>query len=184
MAQQSWVALANDVPPIAGITSNTFTQQDITTGTTGTLGIPLTVPGNFFRNGQSWRFTAAGTYSVTGTPTLAFGIYVGTAQQVVSPTLTASSGVTTMNWRVTADGTVRTLGASTSATMLVNGLLQYQVSSNTAAPAFLPIAANPIAVGTGFNSTIANTLTIQATYGTSSASNIVVLHEWLVEYLN
>ena len=185
MAQQSWTALANDVPPVAAITSNTFTgPQDITTGTTGTLGVPLTVPGNFFRVGQAWRFTAAGTYSVTGTPTLAFGIYVGTAAQAVSPTLTASSGVTTMNWQLNVAGTVRTIGASTVGTMLCSGLLQYQVSSNTAAPAFLPVQQAPLAVGTGFNTTIANALTVSATYGTSNASNIVVLHEWLVEYLN
>jgi hypothetical protein len=185
MAQQSWVALANDVPPIGAITSNTFTgPQDISTGTTGTLGVPLTVPGNFFRVGQMWRFFAAGTYSVTGTPTLLFGIQIGSASQVASPALTASSGVTTMNWQFDVTGTIRTIGATTVATMICSGRLQYQASSNTAAPAFLPMQAAPLAVGSGFNSTIANTLTPYATYSASSASNIVVMHEWGVEYLN
>jgi hypothetical protein len=189
MPSQGWVSLANDPfaggAPIAAVTSNTFTTgQDLSTGTTGTLGVPITVPANLFKAGQCWRFTAAGTYSVTATPTLLFGIQVGTASQVASPALTASSGVTTMNWRMTVDGTVRTIGGTTVGTMLLTGMLMYAVTSNTAAPSFLPIWAAPIAVGTGFDTTAANKLTPYATYSASSASNIVVLHEWLAEYLD
>lgn len=186
MANQGWVALAN-LPPTATVTNNTFTgPQDITQAGTQQSGVTLNVPGAFFQIGQSWRMTAAGTYSVTGTPTLQFGIYVATFLQAQAPALTASSGVTTMNWRIQADGTVRALGggASATGTMVWSGLLTYAVSSNTAAPSFLPIWQAPMGVGTAFDSTVADVLTLKATYGTSSASNIVVLHEYLLEYLN
>lgn len=186
----TWVALANDGGPgtpafTAPVTSNTFTgPQDITTGTTGTLGVPLVAPANFLHFGMQWRFTASGTYSVTGTPTLLWGIYVGTAAQATTTAFAASTGVTTMNWQMHAMGTVRTVGATTVGTMVVTGYVMYSVTSNTAAPTVAPLWQAPIAVGTGFDTTALNKLSIQATYSASSASNIVVLHQWLVEYLN
>jgi hypothetical protein len=183
MAQQSWVALANDVPPIVAITSNTFTgPQDLTTGTAGTLGIPLTVPANFFRVGQAWRFTAGGSFSTTGTPTLVFGIYVGAAAQAVNVALTTASGAATLPWWLTVQGTIRSIGASTSGTMMCQGLLTY--GTTLTAVTTIPIPGIALAVGTGFDTTIANKLTVDATYSSSSSSNIVVLHQWLVEYMN
>lgn len=183
-----WQQLWNDPPPPAGITNNTFTgPQDLSAGTTGTVYTTPVIPNNIWKQSQAWRMTAMGTYSVTGTPTLVFGIYVASnVLQVAAPSITASTGVTTMNWSFTATGIVRTTGNGTVATMLWSGQLQYAVTSNTASPTILPMWQAPMAVGSGFDSTATAGVKMfpGATFGASSASNIVVLHGLLIEWLN
>lgn len=205
MAQQSWVALANDVPPITGITSNTYTTPtangagDLTVGNSGTKGFILNIPGNFFRAGQSWRITAAGTYAVTGTPTHSWGIYIGSALQASTPATNALATTgNPLNWFLNAYGTIRSLGPSTGGTSIWSGQLSYCTTNNsTFATATTGLAYEPLSNATavdtplafaaganGFDTTIANELWIGGHWSASSASNQIVLTQFLVEYLN
>ncbi len=156
----------------------------------------LAVPANFFRIGKRIRVTAHGRVSniVTTPGTLTFDIRMGPA---LPPTIVvANSGAMALNivaktnvpWAMWWDLTCRAVGTATSANLMHQGEWVSESvigaplpSAGGASSHMLPNAAP--AVGTGFDSTIANYIDLFATWSLSNANSIQV-HQYLLEDLN
>ncbi|SRR6266566_6647202 len=147
----------------------------------------LIIPAGFFYAGQALRLTACGVFSTTGAPTLLTGFYTGpsTGAGVAGVALAASgavatgSGVTNVPWRMEATCTVRTIG--TAGTVITQGVQYIGTSVSAWGNTPLPI----IALATvSFDMTVSRVITVGAQWGTSSASNTLTCHQFLIEALN
>lgn len=177
MPMMTWQALLNSPQPVAaGTALNTSaTLTDIS------VAPPVTLPANFLVAGSALRFTAAGVFSNTATPTLILGVYYGGVAGVAlaaSSAVTTTTGATNWQWRFEVTTTIRSSGAS--GTAWSQGIMWLGTSATTFAAAPLPGAA-PAAVTV--DTTAAKTLTVGAQWGTSSASNTVQCHSFYVESL-
>jgi hypothetical protein len=126
------------------------------------------------------RFTATGTFSNTGTPTLLLGIYYGGVTAAlplaVSAATTTTTGATSWPFRLEVTSIVRTTGAT--GTIMSGGVL-YLATSLTAF-SVIPLSNVAQAVVT-VDTTTAKALTLGAQWGTSSASNTLTCNQFLVE---
>jgi hypothetical protein len=171
----------------------------LNTSTTETSILPtqarIVLPANFFTYpGQTLRMRAMGRVSniVTTPGTLTFKTKFNT-----TPIAVASSGALALNvaaktsvtWILDWDLTCRTVGGGTSATIMFSG--QWQSESVIGSPAagaggasshIFP-ASTP-AVGTGFDSTVANLIDLTAQWSVSNAGNSIQLHSYKLESLN
>lgn len=139
----------------------------------------ITLPANLLLPGTTLKFTAAGRFSTTGTPTLLIGFYYGAVAGVAlcaTSAVTTPSGVTNQTWRATAEVRVRTIGSS--GTALAIGVAE---NISTTATNMMPATAPATAT---IDTTAAKALTVGAQWGTSSASNTITCHHFLVEQLN
>ena len=87
--------------------------------------------------------------------------------------------------------TLRAVGNGTSANFMGQGIFTSQVLSNTAVAdsvaSTLPTLLGPNtapAVGTGFDSTIANVLDLMATFSVNTSPTNLTLHQYSAELLN
>lgn len=153
------------------------------------------LPANFLLYpGQALRLRAMGRISniVTTPGTLTFRVKFNT-----TPIAVASSGALALNttaktnvtWIMDWDLTVRSVGATTSATFMHSG--QWQSESVIGSPAagaggaashIFPATAP--AVGTGFDSTVANLIDLTAQWSINNAANSVQVHSFKLESLN
>ncbi|HKZ20295.1 MAG TPA: hypothetical protein VJQ57_09310 [Acidimicrobiia bacterium] len=142
---------------------------------------PIVVPANFLAPGMALRVRAAGRVSTTSTPTLLLGVYVGgVAGTAICTTgaITTTSGVTNVTWGLEAWVVCRTIGSS--GTVLGTGLAHG--ISGTVGVSTVPLPASAPATVT-WDSTAAKSLTIGAQWGTSSASNTITCHQFIVEVI-
>lgn len=170
-------ALLND-PPTTALTFNTFTgPQDVTSNTTNP---PYVLPANFLdRPGQILHVYAAGTFSTTATPTLVMGTYYGTTVLGVNVALTTASGAATLPWCLETWTKLQTAG--TAGAVVTRGVLVYGTTLTAVTTIPVPgIALANVAIDT----TVAAPLTVKATWSASSASNIIVTHQFFVESYN
>lgn len=177
MPQNSWSAILN--PASAGVAgaalASSTTLTDVSAAPQFTLGAYQLVPGSII------RLTATGTASNTGTPTLLMGFYYG---GVAGIALAASSAVTTTTamtnwpWRLEYQGVVRSTG--TAGTILGAG--KFFLPTSLTAWTTRPIPETALAT-VAIDSTAAKTLTVGAQWGTSSASNTLTCHYFLIESL-
>jgi hypothetical protein len=170
-------------PMMNAQTSNTFTgPQDLYKGTVAPLQAPTVIPANYFQNGSVFRVTAFGTYSVTGTPTLIFTLTLAATVLATAVTITAGSGVTTLPWKWDTITTIRNTGLVAAGLSMTHGHLTYTPTTLTTAPVVSAIPQTALAT-VGVDTTVASVLTLNATYSASSASNIVVVHGFVIEEL-
>lgn len=187
MSRQSWqetlISAAADGP---ALTNNT-TQASI---------IPpeskLVLPGGFFAEGTVLKITAQGRISnVATTPgTLLFQVLFGAtavfnnAAAAMNLNTTVKTNVT---WWLEILLTCRAIG--TSATLM--GIAQFTSESVVGSPAntaggsgslFTPVSAP--AVGTAFDSTVAQTVDLQAKFSVATATTSLQTHMYKVEALN
>lgn len=183
MPVQYWEALLNSPAPVAdgAALANSATLTDITPNVAA--GTPqFVVPANYLVPGQVLRVTGRGRFSTTGTPTLLIGAYWGAVAGVALGTtgaITTTSGVTNVPWQFTADIVVRSIGSS--GTMFTQGWAHG--ISGTVGVSVVPVPVSAPATVT-VDTTTAKALTLGAQWGTSSASNTITCHQWLVEALN
>lgn len=162
--------------------NNTFTTAQSIIGTTAAAGPVGPFSVDYFKTlGAAWRQEASGVISTTGTPTIAFGTYFGTAASTITtvlcitPTITTASGLANINWKWIAEG--RTIAVSeTTSSMLVTALLFADIEALGTTIATEPIqyavnATPPTAVTTDLSSAVF--LDLKATWGTSSSSNTI-----------
>jgi hypothetical protein len=171
----------------------------IATSTTETTLLPgdarIILPAGFLSNvGQKLKIRAMGRVSniVTTPGTLTFRVKFN-----ATPIAVASSGALALNivaktnvtWALDWDLTVRTTGQGTVATLMNFG--QWQSESVIGSPAagsggasahIFPASAP--AVGTGFDSTVANLVDLTAQWSVSNAGNSIQLHTYEVESIN
>ena len=166
-------------PLLVAVTNNTFTgpQNLIKTGAAYSSQ-PTIIPVNYLKNGTTIRTEAWGTFSTTATPTLVFGVYYGATPLAVNVALTTASGAVTLPWHLRATTYVRSAAVPTAVVTITQGELWY--GTTLAAQTQLPVPGTALATTNVDNST-ANEWSVQATYSTSAAGNIVVLHALNIE---
>lgn len=140
-----------------------------------------TLPANFSQlaGATVFRLTAGGVFSTTGTPTLLLGFYYGAvagSALAATEAFTTASGVTNVQWQLEALTTIRTLGSS--GTAWTQGFRFFGTAATTGTFGPLPGAA-PAAVTV--DTTAAKVISVGAQWGTSSASNTITCHRFLIE---
>lgn len=172
----------------------------LTNTTTGASILPsaarLLLPGGFLnRPGKMLHIMAAGRIStvVTTPGTLTFEVRMGPASAIIAATSPAFAlnvvAKTNVSWYLDWLLTLRAVGTGTSA----NWMHQGTWTSEAVIGAPLPsvggagthmIPASAPAVGTGFDSTIANILDLQADWSVANAANSIQLHMYKLVALN
>lgn len=187
------------------MTMQTFGETLITAQTDGAaLGnsvtatslLPATakwpMPGQYLRIGQKFRIEADGRISniVTTPGTFLFEVRFGSI-------VVASGGAMALNivaktnvpWLLRWDLTCRAIGSGTSANFMHQGAWTSESVIGAPLPAaggagthLLPNAAP--AVGTGFDSTAANTWDLFGTWSIANAGNTITVHQFALLALN
>lgn len=151
-----------------------------------------TLPANFLADvGQALRLRAMGRISLQATPgTLTFRMKFGSIAVATSGALVLNTGAkTSVTWILDWDMALRTVGGGTSASFMFSG--QWQSEAVVGSPAagaggaashLFPLTVP--AVGTGFDSTVANQIDLTGQWSTSSATNSIQLHTYKLETLN
>lgn len=152
----------------------------------------LTLPNNWFYVGRSLRITATGRISsvITTPGTARFDIRIGAVVAFDSQAILLDSVAahTNVGWKLDLLLTCRSIGPTTSATLFGQGTWTCEdiLGVPATAPkgvlsAILPWNAAP-AVGTGFDSTAANTLDMFFTQTVATGS--MTVHQYMVEAVN
>jgi hypothetical protein len=169
-------------PAAAGAAFASFTtKQDVSPQ-------PLPVINGYrLRLGSKIWIQSHGEFSTTGTPTLALGYYIGTAAGAITTDLALSSVITTasgaaafpfsMEWFGTVTGTL-----GTAATIVGGGRLD--LGTSLIAITSVPIPITQALRTVTWDTTLARAVGVSATWGTSSASNIVKVNSHAVMILN
>lgn len=189
MSLQTWqetLVTAN----AAGTLFNTYT----TAKTVLPTGCLVTLPANWWYVGRSIRVTVQGGISnivtTPGTITLQVNLGAVAAFSTGAIQLNATAH-TTLPFEFSAILTCRAVGATTTANLMGIGKLSGIMFTRTAAQVdqvnigdslMVPITAP--AVGTGFDSTAAQTLDFFAGFSISNAGNGIQIQNYLVEALN
>jgi hypothetical protein len=163
------------------------------TGTTAAAVEPpaarFTLPANFFVPGKVLRINAWGRISniITTPGTLTLDVRFNTSSVVFNGgalSLNGTAAKTNVSWRLIMMLTCRTIGNGTVATLLGQGDFTSESVVGSAAgvanDAMLPASAP--AVGTGFDSTVAQTVDLFATF--SLTGNSLTSHQYTLESMN
>ena len=169
----------------------------LTNSITATSLLPViskpTLPANYLYAGKVFRVLASGRISTVvttpGTLQLDFRLSAVNVFSSGLMTLNIVSQVN-VNWFYNGLITIRAAGSGTSANALGQGLWASHAVIGAVAPTvgggsthILPYNAAP-AVGTGFDSTIANTVDLFATWSVANAGNSIQCHQFIIEDLN
>lgn len=182
MEPQSWVELSNAPAPTADGTALASSTSLTVISPSSATNPALTIAANRLFPGAAFKVIASGRVSTTGTPNLTLGLYSGGAagtKLADTGTIVTTSGVTNVTWRFEAEVVCRAVGSSGTlfTTGFVTGISGTVGVNTVPLPASAPAA---VAVDT----TTAKTLDLCALWGTSSASNTITCHTWLVLGLN
>jgi hypothetical protein len=173
----------------AGTLFNTYTTAKTVINQTEL--VPL--PGNYLAVGSKFRLRAAGGLSniVTTPGTVTFQIMMGTIVAWTSGAIQMNATAhTLLPFKLEVDFRVDTIGTSTTAKLLGMGWLNGIQLTNTAAQVdavnttgMFPVPATAPAVGTGFDSTVANILDFWVGFSISNSGNGVQIYDYSVEQL-
>lgn len=144
--------------------ANTTTETSLLDGGLGAL----TVPANGFKIGDSFHAILTGYISSVNNHTLR--IRIKTDGIVLADTgVITMAGATNRHWKLEIYFTIRTLGASGVASIATGGTFMYtkNASTNFEGTNFSTETT------TGFNTTISNTLSITAQWGTANAGDSI-----------
>lgn len=156
----------------------------------------LIIPGGFLQIGDMLRIRAAGGLSniVTSQPTFTFQVMMGPTANIIVHTSQALLTTTTAHTLIPFEYEVLmrldSEGSGTTAKFLsqamVTGIMfviSGAVGDPTASVASIMAPATAPAVGTGFDSTVANLLDFWVGISASSASNGIQIYQYTVELL-
>lgn len=144
--------------------TNTTTEESLLDGGLGTL----TVPANMFKVGDSFHAVATGHITAVNNHTIQ--IRIKSDGIVLADTgLIITSGATNRHWKLEVEFVVRALGASGVAKIATGGTFFYtKDASNTFEGTNFSTETT-----TGFDTTISNTLSITAQWGTASVGDSI-----------
>jgi hypothetical protein len=133
--------------------------------------------------GQRWRLSAWGIYSNTSTPALTVGFYYGGAAAgtllAATPSITTTTAASSWPWEAELKLEVRSIGSSGS--VWCKGWFDNPTSLTAFTRYGMPATqTQPITINTTTNSS----LTVAATWGTSSSSNTLTCEGWQIEQMN
>lgn len=188
MSKQSW----HETLKTSSVSSTNLTASTTATSLLVGTDAKFTLPANFFEVGKVVKITATGQLGniVTTPGTLTLDVRLGAVIAFNGGAMQLSSTAhTTLPFWLDILLTCRTVGTGTSATLMGQGRMTGQAlsltavadSTTTAATLLLPNTAP--AVGTGFDSTVASTVDLFATFSLSNA-NAILLTEFALEALN
>jgi len=140
------------------------------------------------QRGKKLKIKAFGRISIVNPSpgTLLFQVMMGPSSSIAvfnsaAFNLNTTAAKTNVTWDLDIDLILRTAGSGTTAAFMGRGFFTSEAvigsPANTAGgngSLLLPVSAP--AVGTGFDSSVANVLDLQAKWGTASASNSMTLH--------
>jgi hypothetical protein len=179
--------------PTAGVLMNTFTtaQSILTTGAqlSASSGFITLMPGFFMERGELHIDAVVNTSWASGN-TMIWTVKVGAVAAAVSGTFkVTTTGGTLEPQLLHIVLSCQSTGNGTNAKLMAGGFVAGRMivppggtaGANYAAPSGYSLFQEAsAALGTGFDSTIANTLDLHITMGTSSASNGVQLMDYKV----
>lgn len=156
-------------------TSSTTVADTVTESALMVLGQgSLTVPANGFVVGRTFRITARGHFSNTGTPTLNIIAKIGSVAVVSTGLVATITGTSNNGWECIVDITCRSVGASGS--FVGAGFFSHSVSS--------AVRTQMVNTGTAtVDTTASNAISLTATWGTASASNTITCQIGIVEWI-
>jgi hypothetical protein len=162
----------------------------LTNSTTATSILPVgakgTIPANALQIGSKVRIRAGGRIStvVTTPGTLTFNLIFGSTTVWTSGAISLNVAAQTNDtWELEAELSVRAIGTGTSCTLL--GIGKFASAANIAANGNLCLVpATAPAVGTGVDSSAAQTVDFQAAWSVASASNSILCHQFTLELAN
>ena len=174
----------------AGTLFNTYTTAKTVIPATSLV----TLPANYFKVGKTLRLTVAGGIStlVTTPGTIVMQVKIGSVIAFTTGNIQLNATAhTTLPFWLEVLLTCRSTGASTSATTMGMGRLQGIMPTLTAAQVdavntggIFSAPATAPAVGTGFDSTIANIVDFWTGFSISDAANGIQVQQYLLETLN
>jgi hypothetical protein len=156
-------------------------------------GDKITIPPAWLEVGKAMRITLVGDISniVTTPGTLTLDVRLGSVVAYNGGAMQLSTTAhTTLPFWADMLLTVRAEGQSTSANLIGQGRFTSQalsltaVADSTTTPASLLAPNTTPAVGTGYDSTAAQTLDVFATFSIANAGNLIQLQQYVVELLN
>jgi hypothetical protein len=177
------------------VISSAYTDGATLTAAAAASCIPTycitTIPAGYWQVGRIWRVTASGRVSCVISTPGTFRLDLRIAAVVAFDTLAIPLNVvaqTTVPWYMDVLLTCRTVGTGTSATLFPQGFVDSTAFLNTplvgSGPwsGIIPVPYNaaPVA-GTGFDSTIPNTLNFFFTQ--TAATGSFTLHNYCIEQL-
>lgn len=186
MAYQTWQQLLASAPVDGTAVSGTSEGS--------LLASKVTLPAGFiFYEGQALRVRAAGRISniVTTPGTLTLRFKMGPTSTIVAAASSAMQlnavAKTNVTWILDWDFTVRSVGPATSCTLMHTGMWTSESVVGSPVPASggagqHMIPASAPAVGTGFDSTVANVVDLTAQF--SLTGNSIQAHSFKFESLN
>lgn len=166
----------------SGSAFNTFTTKK----SVDPLPVPV-IPARTLFRGSQISLRANGEYSTTGTPTLTWGFWFGTATLTITGDIALSSVITTPSgsaafpWILYWEGICNLTG--TAGTLLGQGYLM-QGTSLTAMSLFPIPITQALRTVSSFDTTIDRAIGVSATWGTSSASNSITVNNLRVGIRN
>jgi len=144
--------------------------------------------------GKKFRLTAQGRIStvVTTPGTLTLSLRWNSTPIIVSTSQAFALNVvakTNTTWWLELLITARAVGSGTSANLMVNGVWESEAVigsplQSAGGIGALPWQASAPAVGTGFDSTVANLIDFYGTWSVNSGSNSIQVHDYALESLN
>ena len=182
MGNNTW---GNTLDPFAGARGAAFgtftTAKDVS---------PLPLPqcfGNELRVGTLIDLEASGEFSTTGTPTLQLGFGYGATAGGATGTIIAQSGVITtasgaaaFPWHMLWQGIVTAVGAS--GVIYGQGTLDLGTSLTVISTTAMPVTAAARSVT--IDTTALKLWSVNAAWGTSSASNTLTVNRFVARILN
>jgi len=178
--------LSTYVGPLAWAAGDGTAVAATTTQTSLLTGVAATgkwaMPGNFLTApGLMLRIRASGRVSTPAATqgNLSFQFYNGSVIMAVTPVFTSQASQTNITWSLDWLLTLRAVGDGTTATFMHTGVFTTALVSATNLINLIPATAP--AVGTGFNSSAAATVDLQATWSNATAGNTIQLHQYVLE---
>lgn len=153
----------------------------------------ITLPQNYFYIGRKLHVRLAGRLSniVTTPGTLTIDFRLGAVVAFNGGAMNLSTTAhTTLPFWCELSLTCRAIGSGTSANLMGQGWFESQcvsltsTSDNASTIPCLLIPNTAPAVGTGFDSTAANTVDVFATFSVQNAGNLIQVHQFEVTALN
>jgi hypothetical protein len=155
--------------PVTGSGTGVYSSGSLLDGGLGTLSVPA----NGFKVGDGFQALLTGKLEVANNHTLE--IRVKTDNTVLADTGEITmAGTTDKNWRLEIDFSVNATGSAGTAAIATAGLFTYRKDASSDVQGEIFSFTNNI----GFDTTITNTLVIEAILGTSCGTNEYIYSEY------
>ena len=191
MSNQTWMeTLVTAIGDQTAVNTSTSDVSMLGTGvggaSTAANAATYTIPANYFYIGKQLLVRCQGRISSFTSGTLTISFSLGTLATPIKVfgsgaiTLVASQTNQTFDMEILL--TCRAIGSGTTANFM--GIGKLQASSAILANGNVLLPATAPAVGTGFDSTIANVANLLGTWSVSSASNSIQVHNYALISMN